>query len=306
MAEAQDRDKAMIVVDRLCKSFGELRAVQDVSFDVHRGETFGLLGPNGAGKSTTISIIVGALEADGGRVTIGGRDIREGVSVRRLIGIAPQALALYDVLSAERNLAFFGALYGLSGEHLRERIDWALNFAQLEDRRRDLVKTFSGGMKRRLNLACALVHDPQVILLDEPTVGVDPQSRNHVFECIEQLKAEGRTVIYTTHYMEEAQRLCDRIAIMDHGRLLALDTLDSLVIAHGGASMVAADLAGPPPDPSVLPAVLDGLHLCFMSERPLEAVSRLAGAGVIFATLNVTRPNLETVFLSLTGRSLRD
>lgn len=239
MAEAPDRDKSMIVVDRLCKSFGELKAVQDVSFDVHRGETFGLLGPNGAGKSTTISIIVGALEADGGRVTIGGRDIALGASVRRLIGIAPQSLALYDVLSAERNLAFFGALYGLGGEHLRERIDWALNFAQLEDRRRNLVKTFSGGMKRRLNLACALVHDPQVILLDEPTVGVDPQSRHHVFECIEQLKAEGRTIIYTTHYMEEAQRLCDRIAIMDHGRLLALDTLESLLIAHGGASRVA-------------------------------------------------------------------
>ncbi len=306
MCDARDAQIAMIVVERLSKSFGNLNAVQDVSFEVRRGETFGLLGPNGAGKSTTISIIVGALAADGGRVTIDGRDIAQGASVRRLIGLAPQSLALYDVLSAERNLAFFGALYGLAGEQLNARIDWALRFARLEDRRRHLVRTFSGGMKRRLNLACALVHDPPVLLLDEPTVGVDPQSRNHIFECIEQLKAQGRTIIYTTHYMEEAQRLCDRIAIMDHGRLLALDTLDSLVIAHGGASMVAADLAGPPPDPSVLPAALDGLHLCFMSERPLEAVSRLAGAGVIFATLNVTRPNLETVFLSLTGRSLRD
>jgi len=306
MAEPSVATNAMIAVDRLCKSFGELKAVQDVSFEVHRGETFGLIGPNGAGKSTTISIIVGAIDGDGGRVTIDGRDIREGAPVRRLIGLAPQSLALYDVLSAERNLAFFGALYGLSGERLHERVNWALKFAQLEDRRRGLVKTYSGGMKRRLNLACALIHEPQVLLLDEPTVGVDPQSRNHIFECIERLKAEGRTIIYTTHYMEEAQRLCDRIAIMDHGRLLALDTLDSLVAAHGGASMVAADLVAAPTDPSILPEALDGLHLRFMSERPLEEVSRLATRGVAFATLNVTRPNLETVFLSLTGRSLRD
>ncbi len=297
---------AMIIVEQLSKSFGDLQAVQEVSFEVRRGETFGLLGPNGAGKSTTIGIIVGAIDADGGRVTIDGRDIRQGAVVRRLIGLAPQSLALYDVLSAERNLAFFGALYGLSGDQLRARIDWALKFAQLEDRRRSLVKTYSGGMKRRLNLACALVHDPRVILLDEPTVGVDPQSRNHIFECIEQLKAEGRTIIYTTHYMEEAQRLCDRIAIMDHGRLLALDSLDALLIAHGGASMVAADLVAAPADLSILPEALDGLHLRFMSDRPLEEVSRLATAGVAFATLNVTRPNLETVFLSLTGRSLRD
>lgn len=306
MSDVASASRAMIVVERLSKSFGELKAVQDVSFEVRRGETFGLLGPNGAGKSTTISIIVGALEADGGRVTIGGRDIREGASVRRLIGIAPQSLALYDVLSAERNLAFFGALYGLAGEQLKARIDWALNFAQLEDRRRHLVKTFSGGMKRRLNLACALIHEPQVLLLDEPTVGVDPQSRNHIFECIERLKAEGRTIIYTTHYMEEAQRLCDRIAIMDHGRLLALDTLDGLVGAHGGVSVVSADLVRPPDDPAVLPAVLDGLHLRFESTQPLQEVSRLASSGVAFASLNVARPDLETVFLSLTGRSLRD
>lgn len=306
MSDVASASRAMIVVERLSKSFGELKAVQDVSFDVHRGETFGLLGPNGAGKSTTISIIVGALEADGGRVTIGGRDIREGASVRRLIGIAPQSLALYDVLSAERNLAFFGALYGLAGEQLKARIDWALKFAQLEDRRRDLVKTYSGGMKRRLNLACALIHEPQVLLLDEPTVGVDPQSRNHIFECIERLKAEGRTNIYTTHYMEEAQRLCDRIAIMDHGRLLALDTLDGLVGAHGGVSVVTADLVRPPDDPAVLPAALDGLRLRFESRQPLQEVSRLASSGVAFASLNVARPDLETVFLSLTGRSLRD
>ncbi len=296
----------IIRVEHLARSFGDLQAVDDVTFDVRRGETFGLLGPNGAGKSTTISIIVGAIAADGGEVEIDGRDIRQGASVRRLIGIAPQSLALYDVLSAERNLAFFGALYGLSGRQLSQRVDWALDFARLQDRRRDLVKTFSGGMKRRLNLACALVHEPQILLLDEPTVGVDPQSRHHIFECIEQLKEQGRTIIYTTHYMEEAQRLCDRIAIMDHGQLLALDTLDALIGEYGAAAVITAELVRPPDDVSVLPAELDELHLRFESAKPFEEVSRLAMAGVAFATLNVARPDLESVFLSLTGRSLRD
>ncbi|MCC6906814.1 MAG: ABC transporter ATP-binding protein [Phycisphaerales bacterium] len=306
MPEAVQSASPMIVVEHLSKSFGSLKAVDAVSFEVRRGETFGLLGPNGAGKSTAISIIVGALRGDSGTVVIDGRDIREGAAVRRLIGIAPQSVALYEVLSAERNLRFFGSLYGLAGDELASRVDGALRFAQLEDRRRDLVRTFSGGMKRRLNMACALVHDPQIILFDEPTVGVDPQSRNHIFECIEQLKADGRTIIYTTHYMEEAQRLCDRIAIMDHGRLLALDTLDGLLGEHGGAAVVTADLVRAPADASLLPATLDGLHLRFESRQPLEDVSRLATGGIAFATLNVARPDLESVFLSLTGRSLRD
>ena len=296
----------IIRVEHLTRSFGDLKAVSDVTLDVRRGETIGLLGPNGAGKSTTISIIVGAIEADGGKVEIDGRDISEGAAVRRLIGIAPQSLALYEVLSAERNLAFFGALYGLSDQQLAQRVDWALEFAQLQDRRSNLVKTFSGGMKRRLNLACALVHEPQILLLDEPTVGVDPQSRNHIFECIERLKDDGRTIIYTTHYMEEAQRLCDRIAIMDHGKLLAFDTLDALLGEYGAAAVVTAELVRPPDDLSVLPADLDEMHLRFETARPFEEVSRLAMAGVAFATLNVARPDLESVFLSLTGRSLRD
>ena len=183
---------------------------------------------------------------------------------------------------------------------------WALEFAGLTDRRLDRVKTFSGGMKRRLNLAVALVHDPQVLFLDEPTVGVDPQSRNHIFSRVEELKSLGRTVIYTTHYMEEAQRLCDRVAIMDHGKLLDLDTVDGLITRHGGRSVVKAELVRPPDDLNVLPAPLDGQSLRFESDRPLEDVARLSSAGVAFQTLEVARPDLETVFLSLTGRSLRD
>jgi ABC-2 type transport system ATP-binding protein len=181
-----------------------------------------------------------------------------------------------------------------------------LDFAGLTDRRKDRVKTFSGGMKRRLNLAAALVHDPQIIVLDEPTVGVDPQSRNHIFERIEQLRSQGRTVVYTTHYMEEAQRLCDRVAIMDRGKILDLDSVTALVDRYGGRSVVKAELDRPPADASVLPTPLEGLSLRFESDRPLEEIGRLSSAGVSFQTLEVTRPDLATVFLTLTGRSLRD
>jgi ABC-2 type transport system ATP-binding protein len=197
-------------------------------------------------------------------------------------------------------------LYELSGARLKERVAWALEFAGLEDRRRDRVKTYSGGMKRRLNMAVALVHDPQVLFLDEPTVGVDPQSRNHIFDRIEALKTAGRTIVYTTHYMEEAQRLCDRVAIMDHGRVLDLDRVDALIARHGGRSVVKAELVKAPPDPAILPEPLDGLALRFESAAPLEEVARLTSAGVAFQTLEVARPDLETVFLTLTGRSLRD
>jgi ABC-2 type transport system ATP-binding protein len=296
----------MIEVRELRKSFGGTVAVDGMSFDVRRGEAFGLLGPNGAGKSTTIGMLVGVLQPDGGSVTIEGGSRPTESAARMEIGVAPQSLSLYEELSAQENLTFFAKLYQLSGIALNERVVWALEFAGLTDRRLGRVKTFSGGMKRRLNLAVALVHDPQVLFLDEPTVGVDPQSRNHIFSRVEELKALGRTVIYTTHYMEEAQRLCDRVAIMDHGKLLDLDTVEGLISRHGGRSVVKAELVRPPEDLSVLPAPLDGQSLRFESDRPLEDVARLSSAGVTFQTLEVARPDLETVFLRLTGRSLRD
>jgi ABC-2 type transport system ATP-binding protein len=296
----------MIEVAELQKSFGATNAVAGVSFSVRAGETFGLLGPNGAGKSTMIAMLTGALVPDSGSIRINGEGAPSDAATRLEIGIAPQALSLYEELSAAENLAFFGRLYRLSSSKLSERIDWALAFAGLSDRRKHRVKTFSGGMKRRLNLAVALVHDPRVIFLDEPTAGVDPQSRNHIFEAIEQLRAEHRTVVYTTHYMEEAQRLCDRVAIMDHGKILDLDTVPALVERYGGRSVIKAELLAPPVDASVLPAPLDGMSLRFESERPLEEVGHLTSAGITFHTLEVTRPDLETVFLSLTGRSLRD
>lgn len=298
----------MINASNLEKSYGSNRAVDGVSFEIPAGRTFGLLGPNGAGKTTVISMLVGLLAPDGGEVTIGGATDPTRPEVRRQIGLAPQALALYMELSAEENLAFFGRLYGLRGGALRERVNWALDFAGLEDRRRDRVGTFSGGMKRRINMAAALVHDPAVILLDEPTVGVDPQSRNHIFEKIERLKDEGRTILYTTHYMEEAARLCDRVAIMDHGKVLAIDTVQGLIEQYGGKTVIEANFVTPPSTEAatVLKGRLEGTHLRMETDTPMEDIASLTASGVAIQTMHVDQPDLEVVFLTLTGRSLRD
>jgi linearmycin/streptolysin S transport system ATP-binding protein len=225
---------AAIEVRDLRKSYGSNVAVDGISFEVHEGECFGLLGPNGAGKTTTLHMLVGVLRPDSGEVRIQGEPDPTRPAVRLKIGVAPQSLALYGDLTAEENLAFFARLYGIEGERQKERIEMALEFSGLTARRKDRVSTYSGGMQRRLNLVCSLLHDPAVILLDEPTVGVDPQSRNLLFDNIEALKRLGRTVIYTTHYMEEAERLCNRVAIVDHGKVLALDTVESLRRTHGG------------------------------------------------------------------------
>ena len=295
----------MIKVESVEKSFGPLKAVDGISFEIARGETFGLLGPNGAGKTTTISMLIGILNPDAGTVAITGIGDPAEPNTRRAIGFAPQSLSLYEELTARENLKFFAQLYEYSGQQLRERIDWAFEFSGLADRQRDRVSTFSGGMKRRLNMACALIHEPKILLMDEPTVGVDPQSRNHIFDRIEELKQAGCTIIYTTHYMEEAERLCDRVGIIDHGRLLAVDSIDALIDSRGGRSVVLAELEQIP-DGVELPGALEETALRFESDEPLREVGRLSDAGVRFQTLQVTRPDLESVFLSLTGRSLRD
>ena len=227
----------------LRKTFGDVEAVRGVDLDVRAGETFGLLGPNGAGKSTTIHMLVGALRPDAGRVRIDGAD-PETSQGRRPVGIAPQTLALYEELTAEENLVFFGRIQGLSGQRLRQRVAWGLALAGLDARRRDRAGTFSGGMKRRLNLACAAVHGPRVLVCDEPTVGVDPQSRLRLFENIEALAADGCTVLYTTHYMEEAERLCDRIAILDQGKVLTVGGVKELVGDGGDLEQVFLRLTG--------------------------------------------------------------
>ncbi|MCI0739863.1 MAG: ABC transporter ATP-binding protein [Gemmataceae bacterium] len=296
----------MIQVRDLRKAFGSLQAVAGVSFDVPQGETFGLLGPNGAGKTTAIHILTGVLQPDAGVIHINGEQDPTQPQVRRHIGLAPQALSLYEMLSAEENLSFFGKLYGLHGTRLRQRVDVALNLARLSERKHDRVGTYSGGMKRRLNLACALVHDPAVVFLDEPTVGVDPQSRNFLFETIEELARQGRTILYTTHYMEEAERLCKRVAIIDNGKILALDTVPNLVAQHGGVSAVEIELDELPGAAATLPGTLEGKVLRFTSDAPQEEPARLAQLGLKFSSFRVLKPNLERVFLNLTGKSLRD
>jgi len=290
-SEALTTTAALSVRD-LRKSYGATVAVDGITFDVARGESFGLLGPNGAGKSTTINLLVGALAPDSGEVRVDGGDPAS-AATRLSIGVAPQSLALYEELTGDENLALFGRLYGLGGAKLAERVDWALAFAGLADRRRDRVKAYSGGMKRRLNMACALVHDPPVLLFDEPTVGVDPQSRNHIFDSIESLQSQGRTILYTTHYMEEAERLCDRVAIVDHGKVLAIGTVESLLAGHGGTSVVEVEFEDAPPRR-------------IETARPPEAVAELARSGAKFTAIRVERPTLESVFLKLTGRRLRD
>jgi len=247
----------MLTINGLRKAFGSLVAVDDVSFSLERGQLVGLLGPNGAGKTTTVSMIAGLITPDRGEVLIAGQRLAGDTDpAKRRIGLVPQDVALYDDLSARDNLRFFGALYDFRGRALDERMATALALVGLADRARDKVKAFSGGMKRRLNLAAGLLHDPDILLLDEPTVGVDPQSRNAIFDNLETLKQRGKALLYTTHYMEEAERLADRIVVIDHGKVIADDTLAGLT---GRAAAVGGQ-----------------------------------------------RPTLESVFLTLTGRSLRD
>ena len=297
---------AMLTCRALCKRYGDLVAVDGLDLRVEAGETFGLLGPNGAGKSTTIRLALGVLTPDAGEVTIEGHGSPTDPQVRRHVGYAPQELALYEELTATENLRFFGKLQGLAGGRLRERIAWGLAFAALEDRQRARVSTFSGGMKRRLNLACAAIHDPDLLLLDEPTVGVDPQSRNHLFATVEQLAAAGKTIVYTTHYMEEAERLCRRVAIVDHGKVLAQGAVAELIRQHGGRSVVEAELDG---DSAAAAAKLGTVRDGVLRMEAADAgavLTSLRDAGVTYRSLHVRRPDLEVVFLELTGRRLRD
>ncbi len=303
----------MIAVESLCKRFNGLVAVDEVSFEVPRGHTFGLLGPNGAGKTTTINILCGLLKPDEGRISLDGKADPTQPGVRASLGVAPQSLALYQELTAQTNLEFFGRINGLAGRQLKDRVAACLEMAGLTQRRKDRVATFSGGMKRRLNLVCSLLHEPSILLLDEPTVGVDPQSRNLIFDSIEKLKSEGRTIIYTTHYMEEAERLCDRVAILDHGKMLALDTVENLITQHGGPSHIEAELESAPDKPDELARRLgvEGFSIeqntvRFETTEPMQSLAALNQSGVRFRALKVETANLEDVFLNLTGRRLRD
>ncbi len=311
----------MLQANDLCKSYGARQVVAGVSFSVEPGQIVGLLGPNGAGKTTTVAIICGLTHADSGDAMLAGQRIEHDASpAKQKIGLVPQDIALFEDLTAMGNLELFGALYGLSGPLLRERSQAALELVGLADRAGDKPSTFSGGMKRRLNIACALVHDPDVLILDEPTVGIDPQSRNAIFDNLETLKARGKAMVYTTHYMEEAERLCDRIVIIDHGKVIANDTLAGLYHRLPVSATLEIELAGGVENAVDLPALSresgvkaasqqDGrltVGVDSLSTAASTVLTWLAAHGHIVNRISSGRANLETLFLSLTGRQLRD
>jgi ABC-2 type transport system ATP-binding protein len=305
----------MLALRHVTKRFGSITALDDVSLDIAPGEFFGLLGPNGAGKSTLMSLVAGLRTPEAGTITLAGQPVAGSASVdRRNLGLVPQTIALFPELTAEENLSIFGELQGLRGPALKAALDDAFTAAQLEDRRRSLVKTFSGGMQRRLNLVAALLHRPKFLLCDEPTVGVDPQSRNAIFEHLQQLNRAGITIIYSTHYMEEAERLCSRISIIDHGRILALGTLDDLLTRLPFEDEITfAATPATAPLMAQLTAVgevttVDGSHRFRpRSGYPLSAFFGLTESLDLPPRLFVSqRPTLEALFLHLTGRKLRD
>ena len=300
----------------LGKDFGARTAVHAVDLDVPTGVIYGLLGPNGAGKTTTISMLAGVVVPSRGKATVAGHQVgAAGGAAKRAIGLCPQDLALYEELTPMQNLAFFGAMYQLRGNALDRAIGFALEVAGLADRNHDPVKTFSGGMKRRLNLAAAILHTPTLLILDEPTVGVDPQSRHHIFDAIRGLRDDGMTILYTSHYLEEVEELCERVAIMDHGEVVAQGTLPELVARHGGAPVLELELRGH--DSALLAAralaarhgPIEGTPTLLRLPRPeslgplLTDVER-AGAHVVRVTAHAA--DLESVFMALTGHTLRD
>jgi ABC-2 type transport system ATP-binding protein len=308
----------------LVKTYGDFVAVNEVSLAIQEGEIMGLLGPNGAGKTTFISMITGLLEPTSGTVTVDGLDLEAKTNeVKAKLGLVPQELALYPTLSARDNLSFFGSIYGLGGKDLRQRVDTVLELVELTERAGEAIETYSGGMKRRINIAAGLLHQPELLILDEPTVGVDPQSRNAIFEGVEALNRGGMTVIYTTHYMEEAQRLCRRVAIIDEGRIIALDTPAALIRGLGGGILVLG-LEEPESGPgrvqaveervSELPAVKsarrDDGHLKIETHRFQEALMDILDItnqlDVRITSMEKWEPNLESVFLHLTGKRLRE
>jgi len=309
----------IIAIDRLSKNYGPVQAVRGISFEIRPGEFFGLLGPNGAGKTTTFGMLTGLVEPSGGKIDIDGMDLcsrpRE---AKRKMGIVPQGFAFYPTLDAIENLNFFGRIYGLSGPHLKARIAMVLNLVALEGKARQRVGTYSNGMKRRLNIAIGLLHQPEIVILDEPTVGIDTQSRNAILESLGNLNKAGITVLYTTHYIEEAEQLCQRVAIMDQGEIIALDTPSNLVRSFAKA-LIQIELFETLEDRLVLPLGKIGawkwgdekkrrLHL--ETESPEAALRFLfewrEGGKIPLKTLNLLEPSLESVFIHLTGRDLRE
>jgi ABC-2 type transport system ATP-binding protein len=305
----------------LVKKFGDFPAVNGISFDIIEGEIFSLLGPNGAGKTTTISMLSTLYVPTSGEATIGGHSItKEPMAVRNLIGVVPQDLALYEDLTARENLKFWGRMYGLFGKALNARIDEVLEQIGLTDKARQRVKTYSGGMKRRVNIGVGLLHKPKLLFMDEPTVGIDPQSRRLILDSVKELNKQGMTVLYTTHYMEEAEELSDRVGIMDHGELIALGTQAELTRQVGEMETLVLHL-GENEDPERLAAAVRTLKMVLKAdvndhsvsvivpqaeEALAPAVTKANELGIKIYSVDMREPNLEAVFLHLTGRALRD
>ena len=303
----------------LRKSFGELEAVRGISFHVLQGEIFSLLGPNGAGKTTTISMLSGLLAPSSGTATLDGHDIgRDLLAAKKIIGVVPQEVALYDELTGRQNLSFWGQMYDMGGKALKQRIEEVLEIAGLAERANDRVQTYSGGMKRRLNIAAGLLHRPKILFMDEPTVGIDPQSRRHILDGVKDLQADGATILYTTHYMEEAQELSNHIAIMDQGQIIASGTHDELVHLVGEQDRIELGLSAPAAEllaewqalPGASQVVAEDGQVTVLAEDSNALLPRLFDVAnahdVRITAVDIQEPNLESVFLHLTGRALRD
>lgn len=309
----------ILEIKNLIKRYGEHLAVDDVSLNIQDGEIFGLLGPNGAGKTTTINTIIGLTKIDSGKINIFGKELTANeMEIKAGIGIVPQDIALFEDLTAYENVSFFGRLYGLKGNKLKEGVKEALEFTGLWDRRKSYPKHYSGGMKRRLNIACAIVHKPKLIIMDEPTVGIDPQSRNHILNSVKKLNQMGSTIIYTSHYMEEIEEICDEIVIMDKGKIIARGSKDELKALISTEDKVTMELS------SINYTIVDniksiyGVRECIVNQNCVEVISKkdsknlgkiidvIVNNDANINSINVEKPTLEGVFLTLTGRKLRD
>jgi ABC-2 type transport system ATP-binding protein len=308
----------MLNITDLTKCYKELVAVDHITFSVQPGEIFGFLGPNGAGKTTTINCICGLLIPDSGSITINQQDVVHGGNkVRRLLGVVPQEVALYEEFNAIENLHFWGGLYGLKTKKLKDRIQILLELTGLKDRAKDAVKTYSGGMKRRLNMAAGLIHQPKLLLLDEPTVGIDPQARHQMLETIRQIAREGTTILYTTHYMDEAEALCNRLAIIDHGQILAKGTQSEIMQIVGENRLLKVIGRFDMQKAESLPQKIPELSLLSIHENevlyslPIKQktgtfLETLIKSGFDIENLSIKEPSLDSVFIKLTGRELRD
>lgn len=312
----------MLYIDQLHKNYGQQEVVKGMSLHIEKGESYGLLGPNGAGKSTTISMISGLLKPSKGSITVDGINMIDSPKkAQQLLGVVPQEIALYMPMTAKENLMFWGRMYGLKGEFLKQRVQEVLSIIGLTDRANDKVGTFSGGMKRRVNIGAAILHNPNLLIMDEPTVGIDPQSRNHILETVKALNEQGMTIIYTSHYMEEVEFLCHRIGIMDQGQLIAEGTIEQLQQVVGNKTSLTITLQEPIQQMDRFIQSLE--HICpeenfAVQEHKLTAMSAdaqriivtvlpfLAEQGLSVTAIDLVQPNLENVFLHLTGRSLRD